>query len=214
MKNSTIAYILFTLVFILSSCNDIKQTIKETQKGSNLTPVVYSDIQSNNAAQSSKLALSQKDWMQNAEQTLRNRPEFKGKSIYVYKTIHFYNDGRVICQLQNPQNPKYIDEYTFKDGQWQDPKPVRTSVNDQIEVNLVALGQFSFHKANTIYMSYTQKLDSLRAEFSNPNYANISVYAIVGENNLKWYPNSISTDRSSYSFKYDENGNITDFKQN
>ncbi|WP_435524259.1 hypothetical protein [Chryseobacterium indoltheticum] len=67
-----------------------------------------------------------------AEKQLRSLSQFSGKSIFVYKLIHFYGDGRIITKLQNPFNLNIL-MLIYRDGHWQDPKPEIFRKNDEIK---------------------------------------------------------------------------------
>src|SRR5690606_10577746 len=70
--------------------------------------------------------------LHNAEQLLRVLPQFMDKPIHIYGDIHFYDDGRVITKLQHPDNPNFIDQYTYRWGEWSEPEPVQLSVREDV----------------------------------------------------------------------------------
>jgi hypothetical protein len=53
-----------------------------------------------------------------AEKALRDLPQYAGKEIFIYSSLHFYNDGSIRTMLQHPENPEYIDNYVYQNGVW------------------------------------------------------------------------------------------------
>ena len=88
------------------------------------TPIVEEqeaepEVLSNFLSDSARLASAQK--------ALLELPEFQGKNPKFLSDIHFYDDGRVNIDIQDPQKPENIDTYGYDDGEWKEPVPVRTS---------------------------------------------------------------------------------------
>jgi hypothetical protein len=141
-----------------------------------------------------------------AEQALRSLPAFAGKDIYLYEAIHFYDDGRIQTKVQNPHTPTYIDAYTFSDGSWQEPKPVQLSVHDDIAKKLVKLDDISFSSVEAVRRNYSGKADSILGAVPI-NY----VYAIFGQHDYAWYPQSINGSRERYFISFTKDGSLQSF---
>lgn len=141
-----------------------------------------------------------------AENALRRLPAFAGRDIYLYEAIHFYDDGRINMKVQNPDNPAYVDAYSFDKGSWQEPQPVQLSVHDEIASRLVKLDDLHFSSVETVYRNYRMKADSI------PGAAPLShVYAILRKNTYTWYPQSISGSRERYFISFTKEGEVQDF---
>ncbi|MET3879570.1 hypothetical protein [Chitinophaga sp. OAE865] len=141
-----------------------------------------------------------------AEKALRALPAFAGKSIYLYKAIHFYNDGRINVNIQHPENPEYIDEYNYSNGKWQNPKPVQLSVHDNISEALISLDNISFVCASVVYRNYNRKAENIEGAAPLTH-----VYGIFGANGLTWYPQSINGSRERYFISFTPAGGVKDY---
>jgi|GEM_PF-284613 len=150
--------------------------------------------------------LGNKSRLKAAELSLRKLPAFSGKKIYLYRFIHFYDDGRINVQLQNPENPEYVDEYSYSKGSWQTPKPVQLSVHDNIKKSLVKLDDVDFENAGKIYRLYSAKANNVAG---SPPLTH--VYAIFDNNTISWYPQSISGSRERYFISFEPNGDLKSF---
>lgn len=224
MRKILYTYILSITLF---GCNDFKKSIKDTLD-TNVVPISTSTVNTqahrtsnsykeyerkpHKIEQQNKIKTvvplaSQPDQLEEAEEKLRNLSQFKGKSIFIYKLIHFYEDGRIVVTLQNPENPKFIDEYTFKDSQWQFPKPIVLSKKDNVKNNLVNLEKLPFKNSNNVYKVLLKK----RKEIGSTSKDYI-IYAWIEENKINWYPISINNDRSVYNIEYYQDGTLKSFK--
>lgn len=215
MKKQSLALIItFT---VLLSCNDFNKSIQDTLRNNdsistaskNKMPEKANAETLNDVKIKEEIPFtSQKDKLELAEKQLRSLPQFTGKSIFVYKLIHFYGDGRIITKLQNPSNPQYIDAYTYKDGQWQDPKPVVMRKNDEIKKNLMNLDRVPFVNAYNVYKVLNEKRKEI-ASTSN----DYTIYAFTQLNEVNWYPTNIGNDRSMFQIEYKEDGTLESFEQ-
>lgn len=143
-----------------------------------------------------------------AEQQLRELPRFRGKTVNIFEYIYFYPDGRVIVKIQTPENPDFVDEYTYADGQWQKPEPVVLSKNDNVKARVVSLDKIPFKNANNVYKVLIEK----GKEIGNKN-DNQVIFAGERENTIVWSPRTISNERSRYTIDYHENGTLKSFEQ-
>ena len=217
----------FAAALLLISCNDLRQTINDTLK--------KKDIETQSTATSEEETISEntpenpdkepKDpiaaekkrttgfaadtvALQQVETALRNLPELKGKTINIYQSIHFYDNYRVLLQVQNTDNPNYVDEYYYSNQTWEGPKPVVTSARDNVPANVVPLDKIPFKTVHTVYKTLTQKM----REIGNTS-TDVTIYAITSNNRIKWYPRTISNQRSRYSIEFKTNGTLQSFRQ-
>ncbi|MBZ4035470.1 hypothetical protein K6T82_11880 [Flavobacterium sp. 17A] len=203
--------ILISSLFL--SCEEIKKSIDETFKPNE--GVVEKEIQKNasttNQNQEIKKEidlLTDTATLKKAEAELRQLPQYKGKEMFVFSMLYFYNDGRINVMLQHPENPKYVDTYEFREGKWSAPLPVQLSVRDDIKSRLVPLNKISFLNAAKVAQIYNEKTQQI--EGAKPT---TSVYAIVFNNQLRWYPTSIQGSRERYSIQFNEDGSLNSFQQ-
>lgn len=208
--------LLFLLVG-MSSCADFLQSIEDTKKGKTTveTPVVMEapveeeteEVIAVEPTKKTQFAAHPEDLIA-VEDALRALPQFANKPIYVYQSIHFYDNYRVLLQVQNPDNPSYVDEYYYANGQWHDPKPIVLSKRDQIQQDLVSLDKIPFANANNVYKALKQKVEEIGGDTSN-----LMVYVITRNNRIRWYPRTISNERSRYSIEFKQDGTLLSFEQ-
>ncbi|MBU3122396.1 hypothetical protein [Sinomicrobium weinanense] len=147
MKGNAVlkAFCLFALLWSVASCEQFSRSIKDTLKNKEEDGQKTVNRNTHETDAGEKIGSGKKDTeepkvkepplpltgdpeaLKEAEESLRNLPEFRGKTIYVHRIIYFYDDGRIHLQIQNPDNPEYADMYRYGDGQWQDAQPVRLS---------------------------------------------------------------------------------------
>lgn len=205
--------LLLILPVFLTGCKDFKKSIDDTLTSS--TPSVDSvetrtpgnqDVES--SPEPNIPFASQPEKLELAEQQLRDLPRFKDKPIYIYQYIHFYADGRIITKLQTPENPDFVDEYTYENGQWQEPKPVILSKNDDVKANLINLDKIPFKNAHNVYSVLIEKGKEIGSK--NEDYM---IYAGKRNNKISWYPGTINNERSRYDIEYHEDGSLKSFEQ-
>lgn len=148
------------------------------------------------------------DRLTKAEAALRKLPQYAGKEIFIYSTIHFYDDGRILTSLRHPQNPKYVDKYEYSKGAWSDPKPEQLSVRDNVENRLVSLNRINFSSVAKVTKIYNEKT----AEIEGAKPAT-STYISVWDNAIRWFPQGINGSRERYSIQFNEDGSLRSFKQ-
>ncbi|MGY0037764.1 hypothetical protein [Pedobacter sp. NJ-S-72] len=138
---------------------------------------------------------------------LRDLPQYAGKDIMVYQSVHFDEDGRIRLTLQHPENPKYLDEYVYENDKWSVPKPVQ-AVARNIESRLMPLNDLSFPCAVNVLKEYNEKVTQV--EGAKPtNYVYISIW----DNRMRWFPGTINGTRGRYSIDFNTNGTIKAFQQ-
>nr|WP_199158420.1 hypothetical protein [Pedobacter sp. ASV2] len=147
--------------------------------------------------------------LQEAETALKQLPQYVDKEIFIYQTAYFYDDGRINIKLQHPTNPKYVDNYEYKDGKWSAPKPEQLSVREKMEDKLISLNKISFTSAARVNKIYNEK--AAQIEGAKPNS---SVYIYISDGAVRWYPLSISGSRERYSIEFNNDGSLKRFMQN
>jgi hypothetical protein len=216
----------FIGLLLLTSCQDFKKSITDTMADpKNPVSLSKKDDVLNSTSKSvtdtiKSLELpeyedelpvsiaSEPELLEDAEKKLRALPEFKGKSIYVYNFIYFYGNGQIIITIQNPENPKYVDQYLFDDGQWQKPKPVALSKYTDVKEDIVNLDKVPFINANRVFKIVEEK----KKEIGSKDVT-FTIYAGVGGKKVDWFPNAIQNERSVYSIDYNEDGTFRSFEQ-
>lgn len=147
--------------------------------------------------------LGDENRLEAAERGLRQLSALSGKDIRLYGFIHFYDNGRIMLNVQDPGNPEYIDAYVFNDGRWEGPKPVQLSVHDDINTALVKLEELPFKHVAAVYRNYRMKSDGITGA-APPTH----IYARLNDNTVGWYPRSISGSRERYFISFHEDGSL------
>lgn len=209
-----------SLLFLLvgmSSCADFLQSIEDTKTGKTTVeaPQVKEDVVVEptkeviviEPTKKTQFAAHPEDLIA-VEEALRALPQFENKPIQVYQSIHFYDNYRVLLRIQNPDNPAYIDEYYYVDGAWKNPTPVVLSKSDKIERDLVPLDKIPFANANNVYKALKEKVEEIGGDSSD-----LMVYVITRNNRIRWYPRTISNERSRYSIEFKQDGTLLSFDQ-
>lgn len=145
--------------------------------------------------------------LEQAEMALRKLPQYAGKEIFLYATVHFFDNGLILAKLQNPHNPKYVDAYRYI-GSWSGPTPEPQSVNNNIQSQLISLNTFSFSNVARVARIYKEK--ALKVEGAAPLSL---VFITIRNNQINWFPNYITGDRSMYSIGFNTDGTLKSYKQ-
>lgn len=146
--------------------------------------------------------------LEKAETALRNLRQYKGKEIFIYQSVHFYDDGSINIMLRHPENLDYVDNYVYQDGTWSKPKPQQLSANADIENRLVSLNDVNFSSIANIARLYNEK--AAQIEGAKPT---TSVYMIIWDKLIRWYPGTINGDRERYSIQFNTDGTLKDFRR-
>jgi hypothetical protein len=152
--------------------------------------------------------LSDSATLDKAEQMLRQLPQYAGKEMLVYQSIHFYDDGTINIMLQHPDNPAYADKYSYAKGKWSEPAPVQLSAKDDMKSKMVPLDKISFTNAFKVAKIYNKK--ALQVEGARPA---TSVYISIWNNQIRWFPATINGSRERWSINFNENGTLSSFSR-
>lgn len=217
MKNKMSYFLIAAIVLV--SCKDLKKSIDDTlsdpkpitNNSVNISTTSYTENNhrfDTNEKDESVPFTSQQNQLEKAEKELRELPQFQGKSIFIYNVIHFYEDGRIITKLQNPENPTYVDEYNYKNGFWLPPTPVVLTKFDNVKRNLVNLDKLPFKNVFQVYKVLEEKRKEI--DDKSPDY---TIYAIIKDNKIRWRSGSVGNERSKYDIEYNEDGTLKSFEQ-
>lgn len=200
---------LFTLLavgaFVFTSCNTSGNSTENVETTSN-----DSTSTSENKETSTDNLYTDVSTLKKAEEQLKNLPQFKGKDIKVFQKIYFYEDDRIIVDLQDPTKLENIDSYTFRNGKWEDPQAVQISGGGDLEANLFSLNEIKFETVSTIYKELQKQAKDIDgAKIGSGIYYNLNV--MRGEKS--WFT-GIDGDRGSYSGYFNADGTLKEFKKN
>lgn len=201
------------LVFALATISLVTFTsCKDDKKGSDAATENTAGSTSNDSEDSdssSESLYTDVSTLKKAEEELKNMPKFKGKEIKVFQKIYFYEDGRIVADLQDPSKPENIDSYTFKDGKWQEPQAVQISGGGDMDANTFPLNEIKFETVANIYKQLQEKAKDIDgAEIGGGIYYNLNI--VRGE---KLWFTGIEGERGSYSGRFNADGSLKEFKK-
>ncbi len=206
IKNNIYTGLLAIVLSTVVACQGFVQSIKDTLNDSTATNSVA--VAATDAGGAEVNFLLDSIALQQAEDALRQLPQFAGKTINIYKFIHFYGDGRIMLQLQHPENLEYVDEYQYIRGEWQPPKPVQLSVREQIIADLAPLDDVPFRVAARVTHQLSDKASQI-AGAAMPSHT----YVIVRAGRITWYPMHIDGDRERYQITFNADGSIQSYER-
>ncbi len=195
--------------FFFFSCQQLSQSITDTFNTKPEEASQAGGAMQRAAAKRISGFVADAEAIDDAERLLRELPQYRGKPIYLYADIHFYDDGRIMAKLQHPDKPDYIDAYDYRGGQWSDPTPVQLSVRDNILDRLVALDSVPLQTAAKVTANYNEKAASI--EGASPTE---HVYLIIHHGVTRWYPNRIDGSREAWDIFFNQDGSIASFVRN
>jgi len=220
--NKTTAILLFLCGTIAVSCTQIKQSFEDTfktdQPPSSLTEqgeesdprTALADHESESDEYLAKPNfLAELDALQSAEHQLLQNELFKGHTPMVHSSVHFYGDGRVHINLQNPDIPTHLDSYSYRDGKWGSPEPVSYRDYDEIQKELYPFDSVSFSAVHRFYQELQERMTDI------PEVEPVTHIYYIPESKYSpanWRA-SIVSPRERYSAKADSNGKIMEFKR-
>jgi len=181
---------------------------KETHTSTSSTTSTYNHAPTCPAGRESRKFLTDTARLKKAEKALRALPQYAGKEIFIYRSVHFYGDGSIMLMLQHPENPKYVDNYIYKDGKWSAPTPAQISVNDETESKLVSLDRIHFANVARVTRVYNEK--ATEVEGAEPLSA---VYVSIWDRRMRWFPGTINGARERYDIQFNEDGSLKSFRQ-
>ncbi|MGO1245394.1 MAG: hypothetical protein ACTJHT_13100 [Sphingobacterium sp.] len=201
------------LMFLMSSCTQVTQSFKDTftqpAEGGSPGGTAASMQQREKENEQRTNYLRDAGYLRAAKKKLEKLTKFQGKVLNVYSDIHFYDDGRIMLNLQDPSIAENIDTYTFRDGQWQTPEAMRVSGHDSLNDGLIPLDTVDFGTVTMIY-------DYLRKESQSiEGAADVShIYLIIRPINIgnQWYA-SLQGARATYSLRATLSGEILRFER-
>lgn len=202
-------YIYLSILSFISlgfySCKEFKNSINDTltEKATAAESENVTATSSIENKENEILFVSNLLELKKAEKALRNRTEFKGKDIFIYRTIHFYDDGRINVKLQNPDNPLFIDEYQYRDGKWNEPTPVRLSKNDEIQPYLFNLNRVPFRNVVNVYNTLIEKRKEIGSKSTD-----YTIYIAYYKDRVNWHPSTLMNDRYEYEIEFNEDGTL------
>lgn len=203
----TIRYMILALVTasMLSACKWATKSIDDTLHG---RPTVDNTDYQASAYKGSDNFLTNTNALTAAEKSLRNIPELKSKTLKVYGDPQFYDDGRIMIQIMDPDTAGNVNEYDFNGQDWGPKTPVKVSAGEftQVDNNSILLDSIPFTTIIKIAAAYTAK-----AIENNSKTSINHVYYVIDAK--KWYTNDIENDRTTYQAYFNRDGSLQSFNR-
>lgn len=220
--NIFVGLLLFLLV---SSCDQIKTSIKDTFKSQeDVDAVEETSTDQEESVETPQeeppvieeitdeitYAFEDSSYYEKAQRDLLLLPKLKDKEILCYSSIHFYDDGRINLELQDPDSDTYLDAYSYEKGVWKDPQPLQSRSAKQLAKETFPLAKIRFSTVVDLCRQINQKIEQTPgAEEITHIYITYSSYS----KKITWR-GSISGDRDSYSIWADADGSNLRFDRN
>jgi hypothetical protein len=201
-KQILASFALATLSLNLISCGDGKTSSNFADKVSDAASSVTESEQGGFFKSKERLA--------KAQQSLLDMPKFKGKKVFVFQSAHFFDDGRITLELQNPDKPTNIDHYEYKDGGWSEPTPVQISGDGDMKDNLTPMDDIKFDVVATVYNNWNEKAKAV--EGAKPlDHVYFSLW--VPNQDRYWNSSSIEGTREKYNITFNLDGSVKKFEK-
>ena len=184
---------------------EIQKRVNEFLKDMNLPQPEAKNSNTEKPVTKARKGMLSASQLAQAEEKLRQLPQYRDREIVVYESVHFYEDGSIKLALQHPENPKYVDAYQYKDGYWSEPKPVQAR---NIERRTFPLSKINFADAHKIMQIYNDK--AAQVEGAKPT---TSAYISIWDDGMRWFPSTINGSRERYDIQFNNNGTLKSFRQ-
>lgn len=140
-----------------------------------------------------------------AEEKLRQLPQYQGKEIFLYESVHFYEDGSINLALQHPTNPNHVDAYKYQNGKWSAPKAVLARNGAR---RTFPLSKVNFADAHQVIYTYNEKA----AQIEGAKLIT-TAYISIWDSGMRWFPGTINGTRNRYDIQFNTDGTLKSFRQ-
>jgi hypothetical protein len=210
MKKSLKLYLpVLTSILLLAACNQITKSVDDTLNGRPRQNKIDAFIYSNDNHSVGNF-LTDAGALAQAEESLRNLPELKGKKIKVYSDLHMYDDGRIMISIQDPDTLENVNAYVYSsDKEWGARQPVNIGGSvtaENISSQSIPLDSIPFKTVAKMAKIYA---DSAKHVNSTSTIDHIYYEPQVRE----WYCSDIAGPRSSYEIYFNPDGSVKEFKK-
>lgn len=188
-----------------ANSKEIQKRVNEFLKDMNLPQPGAKNSNTEKPAAKVRRGMLSASQLAQAEEKLRQLPQYRDREIVLYESVHFYEDGSIKLALQHPENPKYVDAYQYKDGYWSEPKPVQAR---NIERRTFPLRKINFADAHKVMQIYNDK--AAQVEGAKPTS---TAYISIWDDNMRWFPSTINGSRERYDLQFNKDGTLKSFRQ-
>ena len=152
--------------------------------------------------------------LKKAKEDLKNRPEFKGKSIIIRGNIEFWDNWEINLAIQDPSNKENVDEYNYKAGEWRKGNPVQIRTDQFEKGEYTPLDKINFELVPKILeqaKKTTADIEDLK-KIDEVDFVNFVVYASFIDAPPKrnqYFQVTTSGPRGNTQYRYDLEGKFT-----
>ena len=158
--------------------------------------------------------ISNVEALKKAKEDLKNRPEFKGKSIIIRGSIEFEDNWEISLAIQDPDNKENVDEYNYKAGEWTkgDPVEIRT---DQFEKGeYTPLDKINFELVPKILEETKKTTEGIEDldKIDNVSFTNMGDYLSYNGDppkRIQYFEVTTHGPRGNTQYRYDLEGKFT-----
>jgi hypothetical protein len=227
---------LFAMTLLLPSCKEIEDSFEKTRHpkperekaASKELPEVESEVSSSTVVitesetitesrsethsdgkENNKSIFADAGELDRIQSELKNLPQFKGKELKLYQSLHFYDyqGGQISINIQNPDTTENIDTYVYVQGKWQQAQPVKITGPQVKQVDfLMPLDEIKFSTAKKVFDQTIEKAKEVsgasKVQFVYFTYMKINA---LKKTNAKWYT-MLNGARKNVSLNFDIKG--------
>ena len=143
-------------------------------------------------------------------QELQNRENLKGHELQVFQGFSINYDEKygtsISIEILKPGTTEDVDNYTYRDGSWSGPSPVKITGDGDMSDNLTPFASFPFDKIPAL----RAELESKTKDLEGVKPVDFLLFSFTHDGDIRIYM-SAKSDRAEYSAKWDINGTLLDF---
>lgn len=198
------ALIIINACLLLNACG--KQAEADTPKSTKIQRIVQQQAHRN--------LLEDKEELISSQRALYQLSEFKGKDVYIYNNIDFF-DGikpRIELEVQNPNVPTQTLSYRYEQSKWTRMVSDNPQNIAHIDRNLTNLKTIHFEDVVQVSGLWKQKAKEVHAVIQKPYY--VSFIFLGGKNSKRfWHTAEIEAVGAQYYLSVNLDGTVWEFKK-
>ena len=179
-----------------------------------------SDNTANAASQASATAakpvrnlLLNRERLHEAQMQLMQMPEFKGKTVYVFDHIDFFDGERPRIELavQDPKQPEKLVVYAYEAGKWSVIEAEDASEGKPFARRLFALNQADFSLAAAAAQTWQRKAQEVHAVIADPYL--VTLVWRSAQKDFVWQTVTMEAVGAQYYLSCHTDGSVWEFRK-
>ena len=152
--------------------------------------------------------------LKKAKEDLKNRPEFKGKSIIIRGSIEFWDDQEISLAIQDPDNKVNVDEYNYKAGEWTKGDPVEIRTDQCEKGEYTPLDKINFELVPKILEETKKRTEGIEDldKIDSVSFTNMGDYLSYNGDppkRIQYFEVTTHGPRGNTQYRYDLEGKFT-----